>query len=60
MSEHEFHCPYCYNEVSTWVETDKLKQQFIEDCVECKNPLEMIIDCTAGFIHNVMINPIAQ
>ena len=60
MKEHEFNCPYCYHEVSTWVETDKVKQQFIEDCVECRNPLEMIIDCTYGKIRKVMINPIAQ
>ena len=60
MKEHAFNCPYCYNEVSTWVETDKFKQQFIEDCVECRNPLEMIIDCTFGIIRKVMINPIAQ
>lgn len=60
MKEHEFNCPYCYNEVSTWVETDKFKQQFIEDCVECSNPLEMIIDCVHGAIDAIMINPIAQ
>ncbi|MET2984826.1 CPXCG motif-containing cysteine-rich protein [Aureibaculum conchae] len=60
MLEYEFNCPYCRNEVSTLVETDKDKQQFIEDCIECKNPLEMIIDCTYNQIVEVMINPIAQ
>ncbi len=60
MKEHEFNCPYCYNEVSIWVETHKIKQQFIEDCVECKNPLEMVVDCLYGSIEKIMINPIAQ
>ncbi len=60
MSEHEFNCPYCYNEISTFVETDKIKQQFIEDCTECRNPIEMVIDCMYGIIRKVMINPIAQ
>ena len=30
MKEHEFNCPYCYNDISTWVETDKFKQQIID------------------------------
>jgi len=60
MKEHAFNCPYCYTKVSTWVETHKFKQQFIEDCVACRNPLEMIIDCNYDAIHRVMINPIAQ
>ncbi|MDY7394042.1 CPXCG motif-containing cysteine-rich protein [Aureibaculum sp. 2210JD6-5] len=60
MQEHKFYCPYCSVESSTWIETDKAKQQFIEDCIECNNPLEMIIDCTYNKIVEVMINPIAQ
>ena len=60
MNEYEFNCPYCKNEVSTIIETDKEKQQFIEDCISCKNPLEIIIDCVYNEIVNVMINPIAQ
>lgn len=60
MHEHVFDCPYCRNEVSTWVETNKEKQQFIEDCIECSNPLEMIIDCVYNEIVDVIINPIAQ
>lgn len=60
MKEQEFNCPYCYSQVSTWVETSKLKQQFVEDCVECKNPLGVIVDCAFGVIQNIMINPISQ
>ena len=30
MKEQEFNCPYCYSQVSTWVETSKLKQQFAD------------------------------
>ena len=60
MKEQEFSCPYCYSQVSTWVETSKLKQQFVEDCAECRNPLGVIVDCAFGDIQNIMISPIAQ
>ena len=60
MGALEFNCPYCYNDIVTLVETDKIKQQFIEDCELCKNPLEYIIDCDFNEVVRVMVNPIAQ
>lgn len=60
MGALEFNCPYCYKDIVTLVETNKVKQQFIEDCELCKNPLEYIIDCNYNQVVRVMVNPIAQ
>ena len=60
MGALELNCPYCYNDISTLVETDKMKQQFIEDCSLCRHPIEYIIECDFNEVVRVMVNQIAQ
>lgn len=61
MEEHAFDCPYCWEEISTLVETHKVKQQYIEDCGVCLNPMEFVVDCNdEQEVTNIRINPIAQ
>jgi len=60
MKEHFFQCPYCWEKVSTLIDTSIVRQQYIEDCEVCCNPLELIVDCKFNELILVDINPIAQ
>ena len=60
MKEYFFQCPYCWENISTLVDTSITKQQYIEDCEVCCNPFELVIDCKPDEITSVGINPIAQ
>ncbi|UZH56235.1 CPXCG motif-containing cysteine-rich protein [Salinimicrobium tongyeongense] len=45
MYEHFFHCPYCWEEVSMLLDPSIARQEYIEDCEVCCNPIEV----TASF-----------
>jgi len=39
--EHFFDCPYCGEEISMLLEPSSYRQQYIEDCEVCCNPIEI-------------------
>jgi len=43
MEEHFFQCPYCWEEISMLVDLSQNKQNYIEDCEVCCNPIQLII-----------------
>ncbi len=43
MEEHEFQCPYCWEPISMLLDTSQTKQQYIEDCEVCCNPIQISV-----------------
>ncbi|MDW5287538.1 CPXCG motif-containing cysteine-rich protein [Formosa sp. PL04] len=41
MLEHFFTCPYCWEQISMLLDSGVSKQQYIEDCEVCCNPIEI-------------------
>lgn len=43
MKEHFFTCPYCFEEISMLIDPSQPRQEYIEDCEVCCNPIEVKI-----------------
>lgn len=43
MQEHFFQCPYCWETISMLVDISQSKQDYIEDCEVCCNPIQLEI-----------------
>ena len=41
MEEYFFQCPYCWEEISMLLDASICKQNYIEDCEICCNPIEI-------------------
>lgn len=41
MIEHFFMCPYCGAEISMLIDTSVSKQDYVEDCEVCCNPIRV-------------------
>ena len=41
MEEHFFQCPYCWEEISMLLDPSVRKQEYIEDCEVCCNPIQI-------------------
>ena len=41
MEEHFFQCPYCWEPISILLDTSVMRQQLVEDCEVCCNPIEI-------------------
>ena len=39
--EHEFTCPYCWEEISMILEPTSEEQVYVEDCEVCCNPIQI-------------------
>ena len=39
MLEHFFFCPYCFAQISMLLDTSVAKQEYVEDCEVCCNPI---------------------
>ena len=42
MEEHFFQCPYCWEEITMLIDPSITKQTYVEDCMVCCNPIEII------------------
>ncbi|SIN95697.1 CPXCG motif-containing cysteine-rich protein [Algoriphagus halophilus] len=60
MLEHYFQCPYCLAEISILIDPSVSKQQYIEDCEVCCNPIELKIEIEEGEILLFDANSIEQ
>lgn len=60
MLEHYFQCPYCLAEISMLIDPSVSKQQYIEDCEVCCNPIELKIEIEEGEILLFDANSIKQ
>ncbi len=43
MKEHEFTCPYCWEEISMLLDDSVSYQDYIEDCEVCCNPIQIAV-----------------
>lgn len=43
MLIHYFSCPYCWQEISIMIDTSVDHQNYIEDCENCCNPIEITL-----------------
>lgn len=50
MIEHFFACPYCFEEISMLIDGSVMKQQYIEDCEVCCNPVEIQVALDEGLV----------
>jgi len=52
MFEHNFQCPYCWEEVSMLLDPSISRQTYVEDCEVCCNPIEV----TLKFQDNALVD----
>ena len=43
MLEHNFQCPYCWQDISMLLDTSIPNQTYIEDCEVCCNPIQVTV-----------------
>lgn len=44
MYEHDFQCPYCWEEITMLLDSSVSRQTYIEDCEICCNPIEISVN----------------
>ena len=44
MLEHEFQCPYCWENITMLLDSSVSRQTYIEDCEICCNPIEVSVE----------------
>jgi hypothetical protein len=60
MEEHFFQCPYCWEEISMLFDSSITKQQYIEDCEVCCNPIEITALFENAELVSLEVNSIEQ
>lgn len=50
MIEYYFNCPHCFQEISMLVDMSISRQEYIEDCEVCCNPLQISLEMEEGEI----------
>lgn len=41
MNEHFFQCPYCWETISMLLDLSLVRDEYIEDCEVCCNPIQI-------------------
>jgi len=60
MIEHFFQCPHCFEEISMLVDPSVRRQEYIEDCEVCCNPIQIQVELEDGEIMYFEANSIEQ
>jgi len=60
MLEHYFECPHCWEEQLKLVDPSVSRQEFIEDCEVCCNPIEFFVAVSYSEIEAFSVQPIGQ
>lgn len=60
MIEHFFQCPHCFEEISMLVDPSVRRQEYIEDCEVCCNPIQIQVEMEEGEIVYFEANSIEQ
>ncbi len=60
MIEHFFQCPHCFEEISMLVDPSVRRQEYIEDCEVCCNPIQIQVELEEGEIMYFEANSIEQ
>jgi hypothetical protein len=48
--EYFFTCPHCWQEISFVIDTTQSKQEYVEDCEVCCNPINVRFEIIEGEI----------
>ncbi len=48
LIEHTFRCPYCNEPISVMLDPSEKKQQYVEDCEVCCNPIDINYEISDG------------
>ncbi len=57
MYEHLFQCPFCWEEISFFLDPSVPRQNYVEDCGLCCNPLEVTIRFEGGELLSFEVRP---
>jgi hypothetical protein len=60
MIEHFFDCPHCWENQLKMIDPSIEKQNFIEDCEVCCNPLEFDLSIENNYLKLFSVAPIDQ
>ncbi|QYH41013.1 CPXCG motif-containing cysteine-rich protein [Algoriphagus sp. NBT04N3] len=60
MIEHFFQCPYCFEEISMLLDPSVSRQEYIEDCEVCCNPIQINLELEENEIVYIEANSIEQ
>ena len=60
MLEHAYQCPYCWETVTTLVDTSVAAQTYVEDCEVCCNPIEFNVESASGELTGFQALPLGQ
>ena len=60
MIEHFFTCPYCWEHISVLLDSSISKQEYIEDCEVCCNPIQFSVQCQYSEIIGFQVDSIEQ
>jgi transcription elongation factor Elf1 len=60
MIEHFFTCPYCWETISVLLDVSVSKQEYIEDCEVCCNPIQFSVQCQNSEIMGFQVDSIEQ
>ncbi|MGY5850785.1 CPXCG motif-containing cysteine-rich protein [Salegentibacter sp. F14] len=52
MLEHFFQCPFCWQEISVLLDPSVTHQNYIEDCENCCNPIEIKVEFSGNELQN--------
>lgn len=58
MDEYFFNCPFCFSEVSILIDLSQEKQEYVEDCERCCNPIQFSIETDKQEIINVKLEDV--
>ena len=60
MIEQFFECPYCWQTISMLLDVSISNQNYIEDCENCCNPIQLQFDVESQEVTNFSVNSIEQ
>ena len=60
MDEHFFTCPHCFQEISMLIDPSVRRQEYIEDCEVCCNPIQINLEFDQGDLVYFEANSIEQ
>ncbi|MEC8603630.1 MAG: CPXCG motif-containing cysteine-rich protein [Bacteroidota bacterium] len=60
MIEQFFECPHCWQTISMLLDVSISNQNYIEDCENCCNPIQVQFDVESQEVTNFSVNSIEQ
>lgn len=58
MDEHEFTCPYCWQQITMLLDLSAGSQSYVEDCEVCCNPITIAYSVEDGHVSDFSAEPL--